>query len=294
MKLVLQNENILYFDSRVLQMILPKSLLFGMIIGFSLLSGCGKNPQGPAVHREIVMKDIPAGTFTMGSDSFGDLGANPPHQVTLSAFRMSETDIAQEQYLAVMNANPSYYDSGAGALLRPVDQVSWNDAVKYCNALSLHSGLTEVYDTLTWTADFSKTGYRLPTEAQWEYACRAGSTTAYWWGPDTNGMGDRVWTYYNSGETTHPVATKLANAYGLYDMSGNVWQWCNDWYGDYGMGTVTDPTGPATGTHRVQRGGSLSGGENGILYDFRSAARHTDFYPYVMVPGNGFRVVLPR
>jgi formylglycine-generating enzyme required for sulfatase activity len=240
------------------------------------------------LQRQIVMKDIPAGTFTMGSDSSVDEGAQPPHQVTLSAFRMQETDVTQEQYLAVTGKNPSYFDTGTGASLRPVEQVSWFNAVKFCNALSVLSGLTAVYDTSTWIADFSKTGYRLPTEAQWEYACRAGSITEYWWGPDTNGMGARTWSQNNSNGTTQPVATKLANAFGLYDMTGNVWQWCNDWYGPYPAGVATDPTGVATGPGRVLRGASW--GNDGDA--FRSAERGE--VPPIYNFGYGFRAVLPR
>jgi formylglycine-generating enzyme required for sulfatase activity len=164
--------------------------------------------------------------------------------------------------------------------------------VKYCNALSLLSGFTAVYDTSAWTADFSKTGYRLPTEAQWEYACRAGSITEYWWGPDTNGMGACTWSHYNSGNTTQPVATKLANAYGLYDMTGNVWQWCNDWKWTYTAGVATDPTGAATGTLRVLRGGSWNeygGGFRSAIRDFGSNGLPGNRHIY-----NGFRVVLPR
>jgi formylglycine-generating enzyme required for sulfatase activity len=236
----------------------------------------------------IVMKDIPAGTFTMGSDSLVD-GASPPHQVTLSAFKMSETDVTQEQYLAVMGTNPSYFDTGTGASLRPVESVPWNNAVQFCNALSKLSGLDTVYNTTTWAADFTKSGYRLPTEAQWEYACRAGSTTEYWWGPDTNGMGAHTWWYGNSGGTTQPVGTKLPNAYGLYDMTGNVWQLCNDWYGAYTAGAVTDPTGPATGTFHVLRGGSFGDFIDGYRSGFRLSNFHSGWGL-----GVGFRVVLPR
>lgn len=257
--------------------------------------GCNKNPAAPTkVVSTIVMKEIPAGAFTMGSsDTVDDPGAYPPHQVTLSAFKMSETDVTQEQYLAVMDTNPSHFDTGTGASLRPVENVSWHDAVKYCNALSLLSGFTAVYDTSAWTADFSKTGYRLPTEAQWEYACRAGSTTEYWWGSDTNGMGARTWSYYNSDSTTHPVATKLANAYGLYDMTGNVWQWCNDWYGDYTAGAETDPTGASTGSYRVLRGGSWYNDDGGGGIGVRSGFRYVS-NPAYGHKDQGFRVVLPR
>jgi hypothetical protein len=121
--------------------------------------------SGLQLRMRMNMASITAGTFTMGSSSSADLGAQPPHQVKLSAFAMQETDVTQEQYLAVRGTNPSYFGTGTGASLRPVEEVSWYDAVKYCNALSLLSGLTAVYDTSAWTADFSKTGYRLPTEA---------------------------------------------------------------------------------------------------------------------------------
>jgi formylglycine-generating enzyme len=241
------------------------------------------------LQRMIVMREIPAGTFTMGSDSSEDYGATPTHQVTLSAFAMQETDVTQEQYQAVMDTNPSLFYKGTGASLRPAETVTWYNAVQFCNALSTLSGLTPIYDTSTWTADFSKTGYRLPTEAQWEYACRAGSTTEFWWGPDTNGMGVRSWSYYNSGGITHPVATKLPNAYGLYDMAGNVSQWCNDWYGPYTAGAVTDPTGAASGEYRVLRGGSWYYGS----LIFRSAYRDC-IHPYGWLSLYGFRVVFPR
>jgi formylglycine-generating enzyme required for sulfatase activity len=245
------------------------------------------------LQRPIVMKDIPSGTFTMGSNNIADWGAEPSHQVTLSAFAMQETKVTQEQYMAVMDTNPSHLITGTDAPLRPVENVSWYDAVKYCNTLSLLSGLTVVYDTSTWTADFSKTGYRVPTEAQWEYTCRAGSSTEFWWGGDTNGMGARAWSNYNSGNTTHPVATKLANVYGLYDMVGDVWEWCNDWYGDYSADSATDPTGAASGTHRVLHGGSWSNEIIDYSGAFRSAARNPTV-PDTWVDYNGFRIALPR
>ncbi len=246
------------------------------------------------LQRMIVMKDIPAGTFTMGSDSTVDYSAQPPHQVTLSAFKMQETDVTQEQYLAVMDTNPSYFDTGTGASLKPVEQVSWYDALKYCNALSALAGLTGVYDTTTWTADFTKTGYRLPTEAQWEYACRAGSITEFWWGPDTNGMGARTWSYFNSNATTQPVATKLANSYGLYDLTGNVWEWCYDWGVSYTEEAVTDPVGPATEIFRSLRGGSWGNNYENNFDVFRSAYRDGGRFPFYSDNSLGFRVVLPR
>ena len=205
------------------------------------------------------MKNIPGGTFTMGSDSSADwTSARPKHQVTLSAFKLQETAVTQEQYLAVMRTNPSWYKTETDASLRPVESVSWYNAARFCNALSALSGLTLVYDTTTWAADTSKKGYRLPTESQWEYACRAGSTTTYWWGADTTGIGARAWYGNNNDGTPQPVAKKIANAYGLYDMAGNVWQWVNDWYGSYTSTPQTNPMGPSSGSQNVLRGGGIT------------------------------------
>jgi formylglycine-generating enzyme required for sulfatase activity len=258
------------------------------------------------------MKLIPAGSFLMGVDSiyqtagavnsFGDT----IHYVTVSAFSMDTTEVTQAEYRSRMGVNPSYFRDSADWMSRPVENVTWFDAVLYCNARSNREGKDTVYsysaiDSVPGngctglsdiTINYAKKGYRLPTEAEWEYACRGGSTATYWWGADTNGMEARVSSYCNSTYTTHPVATKLANAYGLYDMPGNVREWCNDWYGSYAADTATDPTGPTMGTRRVLRGGSW-------YYDldlFRSAYR----YGYVPIHGYGrygyfgFRCVLPR
>lgn len=226
------------------------------------------------------LKEIPAGTFTMGQASIADT----VHQVTLSAFAMQETDVTQQQYFDVMGAQPSYF---TGDPARPVESITWFNAARYCNVLSALVGFGAVYDTTSWSADFSRNGFRLPTEAQWECACRAGTTTPYWWGNDTTGMDSGTWSVYNSDSMTHPVAAKRPNAFGLYDMTGNVWQWCNDWYATYGSDSVTDPSGPATGTLRVLRGGSWG------YDDFRSATRDASD-PNAFDNKDGFRCVLPR
>jgi formylglycine-generating enzyme required for sulfatase activity len=118
--------------------------------------------------------------------------------------------------------------------------------------------ITSCTDLINITYDFSKNGYRLPTEAEWEYACRAGNVADYYWGNDTSKAGNYAWYYGNSNQTTHPVAAKLPNAFGLYDMSGNVWEWCNDWWDStYSSSSqINNPTGPTNGTYRIRRGGS--------------------------------------
>jgi len=231
---------------------------------------------------------IKPGTFTMGSP-VGEPGRNNDevqHQVKLTkGFYMSKYQVTQEQYQAVMGSNPSWFQpsngenpaSGEEQGRRPVEQISWYDAIVFCNKLSIEERLNPVYTisgttnpdwwgpiptssnpiwdavTVNWNAN----GYRLPTEAEWEYACRGGTTTAYSYGNTANG--DYMWYDVNSNSSTHEVGKKLPNPWGLYDMHGNVYEWCWDWYDDY-EGSVTDPKGPGTpnmsyGAVRVIRGG---------------------------------------
>jgi formylglycine-generating enzyme required for sulfatase activity len=186
-------------------------------------------------------KWLPGGTFTMDD-------GNEAHQVTLTkAFELGVYEVTQEQYEAVMGTNPGRYEGPQN----PVEQVSWDDAVEFCRKLSeLPAEKSAGYV------------YRLPTEAEWEYACRAATTTVYSFGDSDSELGDYAWYDKNSGGTTHPVGGKKPNPWGLYDMHGNVFEWCQDWYGDYPSGSVTDPTGAAVGStgaavgsFRVYRGG---------------------------------------
>ena len=249
-------------------------------------------PQVPT--PSIQMVSIPAGSFNNGTSV-----------VTLSAFHMSEYDITQSQYQAMTGTNPSYFSSNADAATCPVEQVTWYDAVEFCNKLSSSAGLTPVYTitgrtpatgypitSATVTADFTQNGYRLPTEAQWEYACRAGTTTTFFWG-NTSGDPDATtesyaWYASNSNNTTHGVGQKLPNPWGLYDIVGDVWQWCWDWFGTYPTGPQTNPIGPSSGTDRVIRGGSWYNSSGGLA----SAYRYYDDpnYEYNTI---GFRVAAP-
>jgi formylglycine-generating enzyme required for sulfatase activity len=182
---------------------------------------------------EMEMVWCPPGMFLMGSpeDEEGRDNDETLHQVTLTkGFWMAKTEVTQAQWKSVMGNNPSEHKGDD----LPVENVSWNDAQEFCR----------------------KAGLRLPTEAQWEYACRAGSTGRY---AGTGKLDDMGWYDRNSGHETHPVAKKKPNAWGLYDMHGNVWEWCQDWDGDYPNHAVQNPQGASSGSNRIIRGG---GGNN--------------------------------
>jgi len=183
----------------------------------------------------IKMNFIQPGTFKMGSPE-----NETTHTVSLSnGFFIATTPVTQSQWKAVMGNNPSKFKKNGKD--RPVEKVSWNDAQKFIKKMN------EMEDT---------NKYCLPTEAEWEYSCRAGSTTRYYFGDDESELDDYAWYNKNSNSMTHPVKQKKPNSWGLYDMHGNVWEWCEDWYDDYPTGHVTDPTGPDGGSDRVIRGGS--------------------------------------
>ena len=207
--------------------------------------------------RLVKMVEIPAGSFQMGSPSSESSrnGNETQHKVTISKpFLMSETVVTQKQWQAVMGNNPSEFDGNDN----PVEQVNWYDCVKFCNKLSEKYGLAPVYKisdgNVTW--DKNKKGYRLPTEAEWEYACRAGTTTRFNTGDSDSDLEKAAWIGDISDDETNPVAQKTPNNWGLYDMHGNVMEWCWDWQADYSMGSVTDPRGSSSGIVRILRGGS--------------------------------------
>ena len=229
------------------------------------------------------MVQIPGGTFTMGSSANERGRSNnegPQHQVTVSPFCMEKYPVTQAEYQAVMGTNPSNFK---GENL-PVEQVNWFDAVEYCNKRSVSEGLTPAYtingSNVSWNAEAD--GYRLPTEAEWEYACRAGTQT-----PFSIGTVDEAgWHSGNSDNQTHPVGEKQPNPWGLYDMHGNVLEWCWDWLGNYSAGAQTDPQGAASGTNRVYRGGCW----RFTAMQTRSAFRFGN-HPYLRSHLVGFRLV---
>ncbi len=278
-----------------------KSLVWG--VGLALFSATG-SPCRPGYPNAVTagMKPIPGGSFRMGRAPV----VEPVHRVTLSPFHMDSTEVTQREYQALMHANPSHF---TGDPDRPVETVSWFDAILFCNARSKARGLDTVYaysslhrdkgggcDSLSrLSIHYDRKGFRLPTEAEYEYAERAGSTSRYYWGDSIDGA--YCWYFANSDHKTHPVARKRPNAFGLYDMSGNIWEWCNDWFSAYAaiprIDPQTNPVGPPTGAYRVLRGGSWY-----IYYllTLESAYRfHLFPAPNVKPPLHyyGFRCVLP-
>jgi len=246
------------------------------------------------------MVSIPAGSFVMGSstaESGSTADERPQRTVHISAFQMSQTEVTQKQFEDVMGWNHSDF-SGEN---HPVEVVTWFDCVSFCNKLSQADGYAQCYtmtnvgydgDHITSadvSCNFQANGYRLPTEAEWEYACRAGTTTRFYTGDSDSDLGRAGWYHDNSGLTTHPVGEKAPNAWGLYDMHGNVWEWCWDWYASGYYGTRpdpdSDPMGPSEGTMKVLRGGC----SRLTPRNCRSASRGRD-YPSYRADYHGFRV----
>ena len=264
----------------------------------------------------VEMVYISGGTFQMGSPSSeqGRYSNELQHSVTVDSFRIGKYPVTQGQYQAVMGTNPSSFKTSFNAenpVKRPVETVSWFDAIIFCNKLSTREGLTPVYSIngstnpdswgevptdrshtgyATWNTVqivSGSTGYRLPTEAQWEYACRAGTTTPYNTGTAiTDATG---WYKPNSTDRSHEVGLKTPNVWGLYDMHGNVNEWCWDWYGTYTSGTQNNPAGPVSGTEKVTRGGYWYA--DGVY--LRSACRSIYHYPSWRGNMYGFRVARP-
>ncbi len=229
--------------------------LSGLNANFKVFVGV-KAPQG--------MVYVAGGTFQMGSNSESD--EKPIHTVTVSSFYMDKTEVTQAEYRKVMGKNPSNF---SGCDDCPVEQVSWHDAVAYAN----------------------KVGKRLPTEAEWEYAARGGNKSKGYKYSGSNDLDAVGWYNSNSRSKTHPVAQKQPNELGLYDMSGNVWEWCSDWYvkGYYSSSPQNDPQGPNSGASRVLRGGSWGNSAFDCRVAYRYRSNPDGRYYYL-----GFRLVLSQ
>jgi formylglycine-generating enzyme required for sulfatase activity len=231
---------------------------------FVFISGVNITAQEPLLNLEMVF--VEGGTFQMGSES-GDPDEKPVHSVTLSSFNIGKYEVTQAQWNAVMGNNPSF---NSGCDNCPVDNVSWNDVQQYIQKLNAKSGKN----------------YRLPTEAEWEYAAKGGKKSKGYTYSGSNDIGSVAWYTDNSGDKTHAVGTKQANELGIFDMSGNVVEWCSDWYGNYSSFSVTNPTGTSSGEYRVIRGGGWNS------YDCLETYR-TSYSPRYLYGDNGFRLVLP-
>jgi formylglycine-generating enzyme required for sulfatase activity len=250
----------------------------------------------PATYLENLV-EIPAGVFRMGDVTGNGIWPeeHPVHEVTISqSILMGATEVTQAQWTAVMGYNPSHFQSDS----LPVEGVRWIDAVEFCNKLSIQEKLDTCYRVSgdTVVCDFNASGFRLPTEAEWEYACKAGTETDYYTGnmsaPDCDPLDqalDRAgWYCGNDGQRTQPVGRREPNAFGMFDMHGNVYEWCWDWYSGnaYGSSPVTDPRGPASGAMRVVRGGSVFETADMCRSASRSGNTPTDRFTDI-----GFRIV---
>ncbi len=307
---------------------MKKITLLGLVFLLASLSGFISDAPGeqlncPGTIKGIKFVPLPGDIFRMGSEGYG-ADEIPVHQVRVDSFCMSVTEITVRQMMAVMGRLPrglswnpplkTRQDSlrqarrdsvraartatgiqrRRGDLAHPeaAVSVSWNGAAEFCNKLSLLAGREPCYDLDNWSCDFSKDGFRMPSEAEWEYACRAGTSTDYSTGDDPESLKKAAWYGQKTEDpSTRIVGLKEPNALGLYDMHGNVWEWCNDWYkgGYYALSPGTNPVGPPNsgpGELKVNRGGSRSSG----LLACRSATRRGN-PPAARNSTIGFRVV---
>ncbi|MBN1818557.1 MAG: formylglycine-generating enzyme family protein [Sedimentisphaerales bacterium] len=246
-----------------------------LVLVLPLMPGCRKRtdavseniPEILTTRTGAEMVLIPGGWFAMGSAS-GSPDEAPVHKVEISPFWMDRYEVTQEQYAKFPLPDPSHFKHPK----HPAEQINWKDAIEYCNERSLEEDLHPCYDLDTGKCDFEANGYRLPTEAEWEYACRAGTTTNYSFGDEEHRLGEFAWFLGNSMSKTHPVGQKQPNPWGLFDMHGNVREWCNDYYSKtaYDAASARDPKGPAAGRERVVRGGGWDASPDSCRSSYRS------------------------
>jgi formylglycine-generating enzyme required for sulfatase activity len=231
----------------ILKALLVLTTLAFLGVVFTFPAGGEETPEG--------MVPVKGGTFRMGTDEQWS-NEEPVHEVTIDGFYIGKFEVTQQEWTAVMGNNPSIF-KGEGL---PVDTVSWYDAVEYCNKKSEREGLKPCYrgEGSDMQCDFDADGYRMPTDAEWEYACRGGLKSNNYRYSGSNNPGEVAWYEMNAREKTHPVGQKMPNELGIYDMSGNVWEWCWDWHDNdyYQHSPLKNPRGPSSGKTRIYRGGS--------------------------------------
>ncbi len=271
-----------------------RSALAGLLLATLLACDMAEDVSTPSKTLPIVKTDggvemvlIPEGDFDMGSAK-GREEEKPVHRVHVDAFLMDRTELTQEQYEKHKLPNPSRFKGPS----LPVEMIPWTKAALFCNVRSRAEHLEPCYNEDTAECDFSKNGYRLPTEAEWEYACRAGTTGDYSYGASGKSI-EHAWYAENAEKKTHPVARKQPNPWGLYDMHGNVAEWCNDAYAKdaYKSAEASNPRGPKEGEMYVLRGGSWKGSAE-ILRSFHRVAENPGFSDACLAPDTmGFRCV---
>ena len=242
-----------------LQVTLRRAFLFQfLVVLIANLCGCSGVSMTPPVIETITKSNvkvvlIPGGEFWMGSDQVSE-NTSPRHRVKVSPFAMDQYEVLQRELVTLEMPDASHF-KGAD---RPVEQIRWSDAALFCNARSRAEELQPCYDEATFECNFEASGYRLPTEAEWEYAARAGSTMDYPFGKTARKLKNYACYSGNSGKQTSRAGMKKGNVWNLYDMLGNVAEWCHDVYSKtyYGESPPEDPRGPASGPERVLRGGS--------------------------------------
>ena len=248
--------------------------IFCLLPVLAIVPGCRRSEDTgsiPAVIKTetgIEMVVIPGGFFEMGSEN-GQSDESPAHKVWISPFLMDRYEVVQEQFKKYQLPDPSHFKNPKN----PLEQINWTDATLYCNDRSLAEDLEPCYDEETWECNFEANGYRLPTEAEWEYACRAGTSTKYSFGNDVRKLRAYAWFTDNSSKRTHPVGQKKPNPWGLYDMYGNVSEWCNDLYSEsyYRQSQEKDPKGPPKAKERVLRGGAWNSSAGSCRSSYRTS-----------------------
>lgn len=245
-----------------------------LLIVLTIVSGC-RRVEDEAETLEVIttktgieMTKIPEGWFDMGSKSDSP-DESPVHKVWISSFWLDRYEVVQEQFKKFQISDPSHFKDPNN----PLEQINWTDATLFCNERSLAEGLDPCYDEETWECNFHANGYRLPTEAEWEYACRAGTAAKFSFGNDVRNLKDHAWFAENSSEKTRPVGKKKPNPWGLYDMYGNVSEWCNDFYSEsyYKNSDQKNPKGSIKGKERVLRGGAWNSSANSCRSSYRSS-----------------------